>query len=590
MNEDLLDPSGAARLYSVARALTGALTAVDVAKAVFERVADLGAAATGLWLVEAGTIRFVGGAGIPEALPDRVSAMPIDADFPAAEAVRTGRIVTFGSAAERDRRWPGLSGVVKVSEATAVLPLVSSGRTLGCLHIGYPVELEAGQLDLPFLGRLAELCAAALDRAQLHDAERERQAFLLDASAAVAGAVGLAETLHRLASVAVPRLADLCLIDIAESPGHIRRMAAVHADPSVQPLVDELLDRYPPEPGSRHPASQAMAEARSHWLTHMPDDYLRATSRDEHHFELTRRLGFTSFVCVPLVAAGVTLGAITLVSAGSGRRFGAQDLSLAEDLADRVADVVLAVGRHDRERELAHVLQRLLLPDSLPAIEGVEISARYLTAHQEAEAGGDFYDVVRLPSGRVGFVIGDVEGHDSVAAALMGQLRSAMRALAGQHREPRELIDALRWSWDLLGFSRMATCLVGRLDPADGSLVLCAAGHLPPVLIRGEGVADLLPVPGSPPLGAPAGQAVDSLHVMEPGSTLFLYTDGLVERRRSGIDGELERLRCYLAGAGIVALDDLLEQVIAARSVAADRPDDVAMLALRRAGKGGRVA
>lgn len=586
MSEDHLDPYGAARLYSVARALTGALTAVEVATCVFDRLAELGAASTGLWLVESGTVRFVGGAGVTEAIPGSVSTLPLDSDLPAAEAIRTGRVITFGSRAERNRRWPVLAVVDSDAEGTAVLPLQSSGRALGCLHIAYPAIMEPDDFDASFLTALAELCSAALDRAQLYDAERERRDFLLDASSAVAGAGGFAETLERLASVAVPRLADLCLIDVAEGAGQLRRMAAVHSDPSAQPLVDELLTRYQPEPGGPHPASHAVAEGRSLWRSDMSDEYLRSTTRDEHHFELTRRLGFQSFMSVPLRAAGEVLGAITLVSAGSGRRFGASDLALAEELAERVAEVVAAARRHEREREVAHTLQRLLLPDSLPNVDGLEVSARYMTAHRDTEAGGDFYDVVRLPSGRVGFVIGDVEGHDPVAAAIMGQLRSAMRALAGQRREPDLLIDALRWSWDLLGFNRMATCLVGRLDPTDGTMVLCSAGHLPPILIGADGSTELLQVPGAPPLGAPTRPARQSQHMLPEGATVFMYTDGQVEGTKRGIDTEIEALTRLLGGCPGASADAICDRVLAAHPNGGGRPDDVAVLALHRCGDG----
>lgn len=587
MKPDENDSTSTARLYAMARALTGALTAVDVATAVFDRMAELGACTTGLWLVESGTVRFVGGAGLADRLPASISAMPLDSDMPATVAIRNQRILTIGSPAERIRRWPELAPVPTVSLAIAVLPLIASGRALGCLHIGYPVEMSAEQFDLPFLERLAELCSAALDRAQLHDADRDRQALLIEASAAVAHSQGFADALARLARVAVPRLADLCLIDVQEAPHRIRRMAAVHADPEVQPLVDELQELYSPEPGSQHPASQAMSAGRSHWMGEMPDDYLRATTRDQHHFELTRRLGFTSFVCVPLMVAGESLGAITLVSAGSGRRFGAADLSLAEDLADHVADVVAAARRHERDREMAHTLQRLLLPEALPAIEGLEICARYYTAQRDLEAGGDFYDVVRLPSGRVGFMIGDVEGHDTEAAALMGQLRSAIRALSGQHREPHQLMNALRWSWDLLGFSRLVTCVMGRLDQDNGTLVLCSAGHLPPVLVVPEGGAQLLHVEQSPPLGVPSGPAVESCFNLEPGATLFLYTDGLVENSREGIDAELARL-CHSLGNGAArSISDMCDGLVDNPFLSGDRPDDVAMLAIRRLRSGG---
>lgn len=402
----------------MARALTGALTVGEVIAAVFDRLAGWGANTAGLWLLDGRTIRYAAGSGIADRVPPALTSMDVDDAVPAADCIRSGRVVLFGSGAERDRRWPKLARIAKAAEATAVLPLAASGRILGCLHIGYSHPMAPHEFDTAFLGGLAELCAAALDRAQLHDAERERQSFLLA-----------------------------------------------------------------------------------------------------------------------------------------------------------------------REHEVAHILQRLLLPGRLPVVDGLEVAARYLTARAGAEAGGDFYDLVRLPSGRIGFVIGDVEGHDPAAAAIMGQFRSALRALAGQHREPGLLIDALRWSWDLLGFSRMATCLIGRLDPADGSLTMCSAGHLPPVLV-GPARAELLTVAPSPPLGAPGGPAPETPVVLEPGATLFLYTDGLVEARRRSIDSELGRLQRVLCEVGAAPLDEMCERVLSAMAGAGDQPDDVAVLALRRTGPG----
>lgn len=578
--DDRIDPSGAARLYSVARALTGALSGREVAAALFDHaLADLGVSSAGLWMVEGSAIRFVGGAGMAGALPAEVLTMPVSADLPAAVVVRTGRPVTYRSQAERDRMWPRLAGIGTLSEAVAVLPLQLGSRLLGAMHIGYATEVDGTDFEMPFLLRLAELAAAALDRAALYDAERGRQAFLLDASAALADAGGYGEILQRLATTAVPRLADLCLIDVRDERGEVRRMAAVHADPAVADLVSELRHRFPED---SHPARQAMAERRPVWSAEMPEQFLRRTTLDERHFELVQALQFTSFISVPLLSGAEVLGAITLVSAGSGRRFSAADAALAEELSWRVAGVVAAARRHDREHELAHELQRLLLPRSLPIVPGVRIAARYLTAQSEAEAGGDFYDVVTLPSGRLGFVIGDVEGHDAGAAATMGQLRSAMRALAGQYREPAELVDALRWSWDLLGFSRMATCLLGRMDPASGEVVLACAGHLPPVLVAADGTVGLVATESSPPLGAPAGPSAERRLVLAPGDTLFLYTDGLIEDRTTAIDASLQGLVDSLSGLSRLGPDGICERMVALHVDMSARTDDVAMLLLRR--------
>lgn len=583
MNGHELDPRSTTRLYAAARALAGALSADEVAESVLEHaLVDFGASTAGLWLVEAGNIRFAGGAGHWEGAPERVGLIRLDSGLPAAESLRTGEIVLFGSREERDRRWPALAHLGARAQAVAVLPLLARGRAIGCLHIGYRDALAPSEFDRPFLQAVAELVAAALDRTQLYDAERDRQAFLLDAWRAVADADSYTDTLRRLAAIAVPRLADLCLIDVQETSGEVQRLAAVHADPAKAALVAELAERYAPSPDGPHPASGTMALGRSAWSSTMPDEFLRETSQDERHFEIVKELGFQSYMCVPLIAGGDPVGAMTLVSAGSGRRFDGSDLALAEELASRVANVVAGARRQDREHRLAHELQRLLLPERLPSRPDLDLAVRNLTAAAGAEAGGDFYDVVTLPSGRVGFVIGDVEGHDTTAAATMGQLRSAARALAGQVREPSRLVDALRWSWDLLGFRRTATAVFGRIDPTTGDVVLASAGHLPPIMIDSCGLASLVPVPPSPPLGVSAGAAVDYQFTIGRHDTLFLYTDGLVEWRHESLGEALEGLRALLQDTAGASLDEVCEKILLARDPAGPRHDDIAILAIRR--------
>ncbi|HTV12207.1 MAG TPA: SpoIIE family protein phosphatase [Acidimicrobiales bacterium] len=580
---DAPGPLSSSRLYHAARAVSGALGAAEVASSVFEHALnELGATSAGLWLVEEGAIQLVAGVGQPREVVATLTPIPLSSDLPAAESIRAGRVLVYGSQAERDRRWPELAFLQDGSEAVAVLPLVAAEQVLGCLHIGYPAPMRPDELDIPHLTELSELCAAALYRARLYDAERERQAFLLDAWSALADAGGYADTLRRLASLAVPRLADLCLIDVKDASQRVRRMAAVHADPAKAALTRDLVERYPPLAGGPHPASTAMTTGRSTWSPTMSDEFLRATTRDEHHYLLVKELGFSSYATVPLVAGGEILGAITLVSAGSGRVYRRSDLALAEELASRVASVVAAARRRDREHQLVHELQRLLLPEQLPRAPGLEIAVRYLTAAIEAEAGGDFYDVVNLPSGLLGLMVGDVEGHDTTAAATMGQLRSASRALAGQIREPGMLVDELRSSWELLGFGRTATAIFCTVDPASGDALVASAGHLPPVLIDSNGEANFLHVQPSPPLGLQAEHAEEQHFALRTGSTLLFFTDGLVEHRYSGLPDELERLRRLLEGSADMPLEELCDVVLEAHHAQSLRQDDVALLAVRR--------
>ena len=395
-------------------------------------------------------------------------------------------------------------------------------RTCGLLMgVAFPLVAEAGVIEviemysrhphrasprlLDGLASIGRQIGQHLDHAHTESRLREEErmrSFLLEAATMLSGSTDYADSLSRLAAIAVPEMADLCLIDVKEADGTISRMAAVHSDPEKAGLVEELEERYPPAKGSSHPTNSVMATGTSRWSPNMSDEYLRRTTRDERHFQIVKKLGMQSYMCVPLKDGDEVLGAITLVSAGSGRRFHAHDLALPEELATRAANVVMSAQRHETEHQVAHQLQRLLLPEHLPEVPGFDICVRY-TAGARGRRGGDFYDVVRLPRDRIGLLIGDVEGHDTVAAATMGQLRSASRALAGQVHKPCELIDALRWSWHLLGFTRFATALVVRLDPHTGEVSMASAGHLPPAHVRAGGEAHFADVGPFASIGCP---------------------------------------------------------------------------------------
>ncbi|HYA69417.1 MAG TPA: SpoIIE family protein phosphatase, partial [Acidimicrobiales bacterium] len=407
---------------------------------------------------------------------------------------------------------------------------------------------------------------------------QDSQAFLLGASEIVAGADGYRETLERLASVAVPTLADLCLVDVIGWDGRVERVAARHADPALQPLADELRSDFAPDSGGIHPAVEVLRSGRTRWSPTMSDDFLRRTTRNGRHLELVRRLGFTSYMVVPLFGDNRVLGSITLVSAGSGRRYGPRDVDLADEFAMHVAQVVANAHRNDASRRAAHTLQSSLLPERLIEVPGVAASMRYLPATVDSEVGGDFYDIFTGRDGTAYFAIGDVAGHDVTAAAIMGRLRSAARALATEARGPAELVEMLHRSWDNLEADRIATMLVAALDPSSGALELVSAGHLRPLLVAETG-ASFVEVQPSVPLGAPPAGPVPAWRGRLPwGATLLMFTDGLIEDRGRNLEDNAAELARVAAGP--IEPKALCDRVLDTFVTDDLRRDDIALMAL----------
>ncbi len=298
---------------------------------------------------------------------------------------------------------------------------------------------------------------------------------------------------------------------------------------------------------------------------------------------LIRRSGVLRRLDGTVREVDVVLG---LVGSQSGSGASAADLVVATVREAKPAGPAAGdVGPSDggfRPGRMAHDLQRLLLPEQLPNFDGFDLCVRYVASAPGAAAGGDFYDVVTLPSNRMGLSIGDVEGHDTVAAATMGQLRSASRALAGQVREPGALVDALRWSWPLLGFERTATALFARIDQTSGEVTMASAGHFPPAVVDAGGRASYVDMEVSPLLGAPGITARSATIFLEPGEMLFLFTDGLIEERHIGLDQALHRLLDVLESSSAPLLDDVCEKVIDDFGRLQGGPDDVALMAVRR--------
>ena len=288
-----------------------------------------------------------------------------------------------------------------------------------------------------------------------------------------------------------------------------------------------------------------------------------------------------SIVRVPLRAGGDDLGSLRLLFS-EARTVAPEDVELVELVADRVAQAIVHARVYDQVRATAVTLQRSLLPAELPSIPGHDLAVRYLPGQEGAEVGGDFYDAFPLSDGRFAVVVGDVVGRGVTAAADMGRLRAKLRAYAFDSKNPGaalERLDAL--SEAVGGVVTFATIALLALDPRDGTVEVALAGHLPPLLRGADGSCRRLEFPPGLPLGAPPAPRRHSTFTLSPGETLLLYTDGLVERRGTLLDGRIDEL-CGLLTRAPGAPDALLDHVLGALVPSGSSEDDVALLAVRR--------
>lgn len=287
--------------------------------------------------------------------------------------------------------------------------------------------------------------------------------------------------------------------------------------------------------------------------------------------------GIRSLLGVPLIATGSTVGVLhvgTLIP----RRFTEDDAELLQRVADRIALAVQA-DLYSADQSAARVLARSLMPTRLPSVPGLELAGRYVPSDEHG-VGGDWYDVLSLPDGHLGVVIGDVTGHGLGAAIVMGRLRSALRAYALIDNDPAVVLQYLDRKMQHFEPGPMATVAYAVFSPDRERLTVSLAGHFPPVLAAPGEPAVIPELPVDPPLGVRAGitRRTSTLQI-SPGTVLCLFTDGLIERRGSDIDADLRRLRdTFTAGTA----EQTCVSVLAALVDGEELSDDIALLTLRR--------
>ena len=261
--------------------------------------------------------------------------------------------------------------------------------------------------------------------------------------------------------------------------------------------------------------------------------------------------------------------------------FGGEDLTLLRLAAERVGLAIAHTRVYEREHRIAETLQRSLLPERLPTLPGLDVAARYLPAASEAEVGGDWYDVIPMAGGAVGLVMGDVAGKGLAGASMVGRLRSALRAYALEGHDGARVVEQLnRLLWTEAEDSQMATMLYVIVDPAASNVRWVNAGHPAPLMVV-AGEPGFLEGAGSVPLGVLPFPTYEEVSApMVPGSTLLLYTDGLVERPGEHIDDGMAELAARVREAPEDP-DALCDHLLATLVPAGGAMDDVAILTLR---------
>ncbi|MGY1615969.1 SpoIIE family protein phosphatase [Geodermatophilus sp. SYSU D00691] len=422
------------------------------------------------------------------------------------------------------------------------------------------------------------------DRHRAQDAARRATAridLLARVNAEVSGALDGVSALGRLARLVVPTLTDACIVTVVDRDGRARDVGSWHADDRRRELLDRYaavrLDTLPPS----SPVAQALTGGTS--ATEPVADVLALMDPGPAR-DLLERLGPERASVLPLPATDRTVGVLTLYH-DPGRVVGEEDLDTAREVAAQAGRAIERVHRQNQQAQLAEALQRSLLTDP-PTVPGTEVVVRYVPAAEAARVGGDWYDAFLLRDGTPVVVIGDVVGHDTAAAAAMGQLRGLLRGIAHHSGAgPTEVLRGLDEAIASMHTGTLATAAVARLTGRDGGRVglrWANAGHPPPLVLAPDGGVSVLgDRVGDLMLGVdPAAERAERAHDLPAGAVVLLYTDGLIERRGRTIDAGLEQLAGHLAALAGRPLAELCDELLD-RMLAGTPQDDVALVAVR---------
>jgi anti-anti-sigma factor len=581
-----------ARLHQLVVALAKATTTAAAIDAVLDQgLAVAGAQAGMVALLAAGPatdaaggvaiLELAGATGYLPGVIDRWRRFPVSTSVPVADAVRTGAPVWVESPEALGARYPRQpsppSG--QSHRAWAALPLGVHGRTIGAVLLAFVEPRAFDDEDRRLMLTLAHECAQALERTRLHEAQTaawraaersaERSARLHAITAALSEAVhtdqvarvsvdqGMLATNARAAGIALFGAEDAALRIVHTSgvPEELAGRWRRHAVSARSMLADAAKTERP-----------LFFETQAALLSHYP-----------HLADTYARLAIEAAAVLPLSIERHALGVLFFTFA-EPRAFDGEERSLLLTLARQCAQALERVRLYEREHRIAEALQQVFLPAGVPQVPGVEIDAVHVPGADEAAIGGDWYDVFDMPDGRVAVSIGDVVGHGLQAAAIMGQVRQAIRVLAAEGHDPAAVVErAGRQLAMIHRAEKMATVIFGVLDPVSLSLTYASSGHPGPLLAPPDGRVEMLPS-GGLPLGIDHTVVAPSWTVVLPrGALLVLYTDGLIEATRNVTEGQAAlsaAVREVLGDAPAHAARAIRDRVLGRRRA----PDDVAIV------------
>ncbi|HEX6713321.1 MAG TPA: SpoIIE family protein phosphatase [Thermoleophilaceae bacterium] len=531
---------------------------------------------------------------------DYAKAVKTMLDYPAGGAFRVTHFTKLADALEYvpttevscllvDLNLPdatGIEAVAALQDAAPSVPIVvltgldDDRLALDAMHAGAQDYLVKGRADVDLITRSIRY---AMERAR---SERHRAELAVE-QIARAEAEAMAGTISRLERLTEAALANLPIDELLhELLGHVCDL--LETDTAAILLLDEerqVLEvkaerglygdadvRFTVPVGAGF-AGRIVSERRSIVI----DDVANAEVLTP-----ILRGSVKSLLGVPLLAEDRIIG-VMHVGTTESREFNAEDTVVLQLAADRAGRAIERARRFQHEHETAVTLQRSLLPDRLPDVPGLALAARYLPGAAGTEVGGDWYDVIPLADGRVGIAMGDVVGRGIPAASLMGQLRNGLRAYAIEGHTPAAVIERLDRLVQSLSPGRMATLLYMVLEPDGRNAVFANAGHLPPLVVEIDRTPKLLEGARGVPLGVLPYASFDETGVrLEPGSTLVLYTDGLVEERGISIEIRLQELQ-RVATPPFEGPNELCERLLHELLPEGPGVDDVAVLALTTA-------